>query len=142
MKNKSIYMYFLLFRVFFAFGTVFFTVLAIAFFDVEMLVFFALMIGVNGLFTFLMWYPGVFVDYKKNLFTVRTTEGLGTLKIPLDEVKSVTAERKGLGRMESVEFRVVQKNGYIHRRELFCRMGDFDSIKKRVEELFPKESVE
>lgn len=137
MKNKKIYINFSFFRIFFVFSAVFFA--ALAFLDFEMLWFCIIMVGFLVLIAFAMWHPGVFVYYKKNLFTIRTMEGLGTLKLPLDEVRSVTGTIVGHGKLSSLEFRIVQTNGYIHRRTLHSIFRDYESVKKRVESLFPKE---
>lgn len=145
MKNKKIYMCFPFLRIFAATAAVLlvvgFIAMCIFSFDVNGLTFFAIMIPCYVIFTFMVWYSGVFLDYKKNLFTVRTMEGLGTLKIPLDEVKSVTGTIYGHGRLMYLEFRIVQKNGYIYRRDLHCirAFGDYESVKSRVEALFPPE---
>jgi len=146
MKNKKIYMCFSFFRIVTAVVSVLlivgFIAMCIFSFDVNGFTFFAIMIPSYAAFTFAAWYPGIFVDYKKNLFTIRTLEGLGTLKIPLDEVKSVTGTIYGHGvRLIYLELRIVQKNGYIYRRDLHCIrvLGDYESVKSKVEALFPPE---
>jgi len=146
-KNKKIYMNYSFFRIFAATGAILlvagFIAMCIFAFDVNGLTFFAIMTPFYLIFTFIVWYPGVFIDYEKNVFTIRTMEGLGTLKLPLDEVKSVTGTVNGHGRLMYIEFRIVQKNGYIYRRDLHCTrmLSNYESLKSRVEELFPPEEA-
>jgi hypothetical protein len=144
MKNKNIYIHFIFWRLFAVFGALFPSALFVAFYDPVAIPFVLIMTCVYIPLAIYIWLPGVFINHKKNLITIRTYDVFGTLKLPIDKVRSITVTEKRNGTRWTIEFCVKLKNGYIERRiytyfwrSLFCEAARFDTIKKQVEDAFP-----
>lgn len=124
--------------------SLFFAILFIVFPDINAIPFCAIAICTCIGFSIYLWFPGVFIDYKKNLVIIRTFDALGILKIPIDKVESICVTDRKTKSIYSVEFCVKKKNGYVERREytylwrsILFEWARSKHIKKQVEAIFP-----
>lgn len=142
-KKQNIYIHYPFWRIYFLVMAVFFAALWIYVGDIDAYPFFTIMILANIAFAAFVWFPGISVDYKRNLLVIRTFDVLGILKVPLDKVDNVSVINKKASSNYAIEITVKLKNGYIERREhgyywrsLFCESLRTKKIEKQLEAIF------